>query len=670
MSSFIAFKNSVRNLLARVDWSRREQKDMLVIFCLALGAGGMTERFDLFESIMKFQSVYGDWGLDDLAMVCTVLTAALFVYSWRRLQDVTREVKARQEAESRIKTQVGLLKKAEAFLNAVIENVPVMITVKSLPDCQYTLINREGERHFGIPRDKALGRTATELFSAEAADIINAHDREILSSVGSVKFEEHSIATPGNGVRIVAPTGVSILDANGKPEYLVTLLQDVTERTRAQAQIEHLAHCDALTELPNRASFKERLQSTLERPDPAKEGFAVMFIDLDRFKEVNDVFGHPVGDGLLCEIAKRLQAACEDSFVARLGGDEFAIICANGPQPAAAAALADHVLRAMEGEMEVSGQILRAAMSIGVSVYPADGIDMTVLLANADAALYRAKAEGRGSIRFFEPDMDRRLRERRVLQHDLRSAITRGDLTLYYQPQATIKGEVNGFEALIRWTHPTRGMISPGEFIPLAEESGLIVPLGEWVLREACRQAASWPRQLRIAINVSPVQFRCGDLPSLVHSVLMETGLPADRLEIEITEGVLIGDFSRAISILRQLKALGVRIAMDDFGTGYSSLSYLQAFSFDKIKIDQTFIANLDRNPHAAAIIRGVIGLCRGLDLPVIAEGVETIDQLTFLSSEFCDEVQGYLIGRPAPISDYAGLIGGQRETKQLALVA
>ena len=341
-----------------------------------------------------------------------------------------------------------------------------------------------------------------------------------------------------------------------------------------------------------------------------------------------------------------------------------------GLQPSAAEALADRALHALDDDIEVAGQPLRAGMSIGVAVYPVDGADVSVVLANADAALYRAKAEARGSIRFFEPDMDKRLRERRALQHDLRFALSRHEIALHYQPQASIDGKIIGFEALVRWDHPTRGMVSPGEFIPLAEESGAIIALGEWILREACREAASWPTSLRIAVNLSPAQFRHGDLPALVHSVLFDTGLAANRLEIEITEGVLISDFSRAISILRRLKTLGVRIAMDDFGTGYSSLSYLQAFPFDKIKIDRGFIANLDRNPQSAAIIRAVIGLGHGLNLPVVAEGVETKEQLAFLRREACNEVQGYLFGRPAPIAQYARLTGQHPVAQSAALAS
>jgi predicted signal transduction protein with EAL and GGDEF domain len=364
-----------------------------------------------------------------------------------------------------------------------------------------------------------------------------------------------------------------------------------------------------------------------------------------------------------------MQAAAAGAFIARLGGDEFMLIATDGPQPQQAATLADRLLACVTEEMEIEGQRLRLGLSVGVAIFPTDGEDQQTLLANADAALYRAKAAGRGVVQFFEAHMDRQLREGRALQHDLRLAIERGELSLHYQPQARMAGEVVGFEALVRWTHPTRGMIPPTRFIPVAEESGLIIPLGEWILREACREAASWPEKLQIAINLSPVQFRHGDLPGLVHSILLETGLSPNRLEFEITEGVLIDDFSRATSTLRRLKLLGVRIAMDDFGTGYSSLSYLQAFPFDKIKIDQSFISNLERSPQSATIVRAVIGLARGLNLPVVAEGVETEEQIAFLARESCDKVQGFIIGRPMPIENYAELIGRIPVAKSLKAV-
>jgi diguanylate cyclase (GGDEF)-like protein len=434
--------------------------------------------------------------------------------------------------------------------------------------------------------------------------------------------------------------------------------EDITERQRVEAQLDFMAHHDPLTKLPNRAAFNRALATFLGRAKQENGKFALLSIDLDRFKEINDVFGHDVGDGLLREVAQRLMVAATGAFLARLGGDEFVVISPQEPQPAAAEALAERLQSALATEIVVGEQTLRIALSLGVAIFPDDGEDAASILANSDAALYRAKTDGRSSIRFFDATVDQRLRDCRALQHDLRSAIEQRQILIHYQPQARIDGSIVGFEALVRWQHPLRGMIAPGAFISVAEESGLIIPLGEGILREACREAASWSKRLAIAVNLSPVQFRHGDLASTVHSILLETGLSPDRLELEITEGVLIDDFSRAISILRRLKNLGVKIAMDDFGTGYSSLSYLQKFPFDKIKIDRSFVSNVQANPQSATIIRAVIGLGRGLHLPIVAEGVETQGELDFLTQEACDEIQGYLVGRPAPIDVYAHLVG------------
>jgi diguanylate cyclase (GGDEF)-like protein len=460
-----------------------------------------------------------------------------------------------------------------------------------------------------------------------------------------------------------------ILDAQGEPKYLLTVIEDRTRRKRAEAEIARLVHHDILTGLPNRAAFTACIDATIDSTSRDGHSFALMSLDFDRFKEVNDVYGHAAGDEFLRQAAKRLQSVAGGAFIARLGGDEFVVIATDGDQPAAAEALANRLLAAINNDFTINGQSVRAGISIGIAIFPADAGDAATLLGNADAALYRAKAEGRGTVRFFEAGMDKRLRERRVLQQDLRSAVERGELTMHYQPQARITGEIIGFEALVRWQHPQHGMIPPGVFIPLAEESSIIISMGEWIMREACREAASWPNPLQIAINLSPVQFRHGDLPGLVNTVLQETGLRPSRLELEITEGVLIDDFARAVAILRRLKALGVRIAMDDFGTGYSSLSYLQSFPFDKIKIDQAFISNLEHNPQSATIIRAVIGLARGLELPVLAEGVETREQRAFLAKESCDEIQGYLIGRPLPIEDYAALTGQPRKLARIRAI-
>ena len=427
-------------------------------------------------------------------------------------------------------------------------------------------------------------------------------------------------------------TRLPIIGEDGVPQYLVNVLQDVTERKRAEARIAHMAHYDALTDLPNRAAFSECYATTLARAAKEKDSFALLSVDLDRFKEINDVFGHTIGDKLLCAASARLGAAAQGAFLARLGGDEFALI-SGGSDAASAHELAERLLASVTEDFEIDGHRLRIGLSIGIAIYPADGTDASSLLGNADAALHRAKGGGRGTIRFFEAEMDQRLRERRALVQDLQTAAERSELVVYYQPQARMDGEITGFEALLRWRHPMRGLIAPDTFIPAAEESGLILPIGEWVLRESCREAASWPKPLNIAVNLSPVQFRHGDLPGLVHSVLLETGLAPGRLELEITESVLIDDLARGLTILRRLKLLGVQIAMDDFGTGYSSLSNLQAFAFDKIKIDRSFISSLDSSPQSATIVRAVIGLGRGLDLPVIAEGVESNKQLAFLSA-------------------------------------
>jgi diguanylate cyclase (GGDEF)-like protein/PAS domain S-box-containing protein len=548
------------------------------------------------------------------------------------------------------------LGRTQKFLDSIIENMPVSVAVKDARDRCYVLINRTAEAILGIARGDLIGRHAHE--DKETAETLFPLADEALGTRDLQTVAEQIVHTRHNGTRILTTRNLSISDEAGEQRYLLSLAEDITERKEALARIEHMARHDALTDLPNRTAFAERLARTIDAARANGESFAVLSIDLDHFKEVNDTFGHAIGDDLLREVAGQLKALAGDACLARLGGDEFCMITPNGDHPALAENLAERLHAAIAIDRELNGQHLRIGSSVGIAIFPADGADATTLLNNADAALYRAKAAGRGKTRFFEVEMDNTLRERRAIQHELASAIERNDLRLHYQPLACIDGEVVGFEALVRWHNPSRGLVSPATFIPVAEESGLIVRMGEWVLREACREAASWTRPLQIAVNLSPIQFRHGDLPGLVHTVLLETGLAPRRLELEITESVMIDDFERSLSILRRLKGLGVRIAMDDFGTGYSSLSYLQSFPFDKIKIDKSFISNVQSNPQSAAIVRAVIGLAHGLNLPVLAEGVETKDQLEFLAAESCNQVQGYLMGRPHPILEYSGLVG------------
>ncbi len=562
------------------------------------------------------------------------------------IEDVTERLRDERELE-----------RARNMLRAVVENIPEMLVVKDAKSGHYIFVNRAGEDLLGANKDEMIGRTTEEIFPKSQADVIVARDREALRT-GQLKVDFHITRTLDGRLRDVTSKRIAIGGKDHEPEYLLTVIEDVTERKRNETRIAHLAHHDPLTDLANRAALNTKLAEIVEHAAATKGEFALVCIDLDRFKEVNDLYGHAAGDKVLLEITRRMREAVGDTFLARLGGDEFMAICVDSPTKPAAAALAQRFVEAVSGDIDCDGRKVRIGMSVGVAMYPADGTDAVALLRNADAALYRAKAEGRCAIRFFEADMDRMLHDRRALQADLALAVTRNELQLYYQPQALVSGQIIGFEALLRWDHLRRGFVPPDTFIPLAEESGLIDQIGEWVLREACREAASWRNPLQIAINLSPIQLRHGDIVPLVHSVLLETGLSAERLVLEITEGALMDDYSRAGSILRRLKSLGVCIAMDDFGTGYSSLSYLQSLPFDKIKIDQTFISNLDRNTQSGAIVRAVLGLGRSLNLTTVAEGVETQAQLAILREEGCDEMQGYLIGRPKPITEYADIAG------------
>jgi diguanylate cyclase (GGDEF)-like protein len=433
----------------------------------------------------------------------------------------------------------------------------------------------------------------------------------------------------------------------------VATQEDITERRRAEKQIAHLAHYDALTDLPNRVLFRERLEKELERTRRGEQ-LAMLYIDIDEFKSVNDSLGHPVGDELLKAVASRLLGCIrETDFVARLGGDEFAIVQTGVRQPNDVMELVKRIYEAIRRPYECLGHHVATDASIGIALAPNDGTDLDQLLKSADLAMYGAKSDGRRTYRFFEPEMDARVKARRTLELDIRQAIVDRAFELHYQPVVNLQsGEVAGCEALLRWRHPVRGMIPPADFIPIAEETGLICEIGDWVLATACTEAANWPSTVRLAVNVSPVQFRSHAFALKVAEVLAATGLPASQLELEITEAVLIRDDDTALTLLEQLRALGVRIALDDFGTGYSSLSYLRRFPFDKIKIDRCFVDGITDADGSSAIVQAVINIANAQNMTTTAEGIETEPQREMLRELGCTEMQGFLFSRPRPVAE------------------
>ena len=465
--------------------------------------------------------------------------------------------------------------------------------------------------------------------------------------------------------RVVTRNGRSIrvVDQPKKGGGWVATFEDITEWQQVQEQISHMARHDALTNLPNRTLFREQLEKAL-RLAKRSDQLAVFCLDLDHFKEINDTLGHPVGDALLKEVARRLgECVTEHDTVARLGGDEFAVVqfCSDC-DPSAVALLASHIVEKIGEPYDIGGHQLVVGVSIGISLAPEDGKNPDELLKKADLALYRAKADGRGTYRFFETGMDARAQARRILELDLRAALQRHEFEVYYQPIRDVASdEVVAFEALVRWNHSLRGLISPVNFIPLAEETGLIVRLGDWVLRQACMDAAGWPQDVDVAVNLSPVQFKNPNLVSSVKAALAASGLAPNRLELEITESVLLQNSETTLAVLHELRAFGVRISLDDFGTGYSSLSYLRSFPFDKIKIDRSFVSELATRDDSMAIVRAVTGLGKSLGIVTTAEGVETEAQFELLRREGCTQAQGYLFSQPRPAAEVNAMLSRPR---------
>jgi diguanylate cyclase (GGDEF)-like protein/PAS domain S-box-containing protein len=440
--------------------------------------------------------------------------------------------------------------------------------------------------------------------------------------------------------------------------------EDVTERRRAEQRIVHMARHDALTDLPNRVLLREQLEHELKR---VKRGeiVAMLCLDLDHFKSVNDTLGHPIGDELLKLVADRLRGCTrEPDTIARLGGDEFAIIMTQLRQPSDAAVLARRIRASISKPYQVDGHQIVSDISIGISIAPIDGTEPDQLLKNADMALYGAKGDGRGTYRFFEAEMDKRMKERRDLEMDLRQALANGEFALHYQPLVNLQtNEITAFEALLRWNHPSKGLISPADFVPIAEETGLIVSIGEWVLRTACKETANWPNHVKVAVNLSPAQLKSKGLVAIVKNALADCGMPAERLQLEITETMLMQNTFATLAMLHELRNLGVQIAMDDFGTGYSSLSYLRSFPFDKIKIDRSFIQDLANGAEPRAIVHAVAGLAKCLNMISTAEGVETQQQLDALHAVGCTEMQGYLFSRAKPADEILQLFQSQTAT-------
>ena len=544
-----------------------------------------------------------------------------------------------------------------AFLRQIIDHIPTQITVKDLRDGRYVLANRVAEAQFGLPCEEIIGRTAFDLFPKKVADNLAAADQMALNTPGGLFLEAR--ASQIEGKRFITSKRIGVPDQTGEARYLINVVDDVTERRRADEKIAHLAHYDALTDLPNRVLFREQIERELQRTSQGEQ-FALLYIDIDEFKGINDSLGHHVGDELLKAVAGRIRSCLgEGDLIARLGGDEFAVIQTGVRDVGDVVEFVTRIHELIRQPYQCLGHQLSTDASIGIALAPQDGTDLDQLVKNADLAMYGAKAGGRRTHRFFEPAMDACAKARLAMEQDLRQALVDGGFEIHYQPLVDlVSDEVTGCEALLRWRHPERGMISPAEFIPVAEDTGLIVELGEWVLKTACAEAASWPDHIRVAVNVSPVQLKCPTLALKITSALASSGLRASRLEIEITEAVLIRDDETALTILHQLRNIGVRIALDDFGTGYSSLSYLKRFPFDKIKVDRCFISDITEIDGSSAIVQAVVNIAASRNMTTTAEGVETLEQKQLLRALGCTEMQGYLFSAAKPGPEVRHLFG------------
>ncbi|MEH2608150.1 diguanylate cyclase (GGDEF)-like protein [Bradyrhizobium sp. AZCC 1693] len=613
----------------------------------AQGAGAITRLAAC--CVLLATAVVGDiatleWSLRErllLALVAVLAVAAGLLLRRDRLTDQRLAVERRQ-------------------LSIAVNNIPQGLVLYDA-SARIIICNQPYLDMFGLSPDVAKPGCSMQRLIAHRKETgsfdgdVDAFCNAIIQTVRLGKATRQLTEAPGG-------RAIEIINRPLKGGGWVATIEDITERRRADEKIAHLAHYDGLTDLPNRILFRERLEASLKAIRPGEQ-LAVLYIDIDEFKSVNDALGHPTGDELLKGVAERLRGCLKETDVAaRLGGDEFAVIQTAIKDRSETARLVDEIHSAIRQPMECMGHLITTDASIGIALAPGDGADLDQLLRNADLALYGAKGDGRRTYRFFEAGMDRRARARRSLELELRQAISDGSLEPHYQPVVNIEdGKISCCEALLRWRHPERGMISPAEFIPIAEDSGLINQLGLWVLNTACAEAATWPDHVRVAVNVSPVQFRSQSLALNVAAALAACGLPASRLELEITEAVLIRDDEAALDMLHQLRKLGVRIALDDFGTGYSSLSYLQRFPFDKIKIDRSFIRDLAGPGASSSIVQAVVNIAAASDMTTTAEGVETEQQRNLLYILGCTEMQGYLFSPAIPAAEVRRLLLSHR---------
>ena len=560
---------------------------------------------------------------------------------------IIRDISSRKALErDRARTQ--------AFLDTVISNLPAMLFVKDSESRKYLMVNRAAEKVIGREADVLLGATDRELFP-DYGEAYEQRDSEAVAAMGPTVFESAFVRDDGETVHL--RTTRSLIDGPDRAnQYILGVSENVSETRRAEAEILKLAHYDPLTGLLNRASFTDRLHRLVEGDRP----FAMLSIDLDRFKAVNDQYGHLVGDAVLAQVGERLRTLLRPGdWVARIGGDEFIIVLFGDNLRKRASSVADTILARLAEPILTDRTVAHIGASVGVVVIPDDGRTTAQIRENADLALYRAKREGRGATCFFNADMDEAARDRRNLEADLRRALETGAVELAYQPVlSATTGQITSAEALARWTHPVRGPVRPDIFISLAEECGLIDSLGEQLLRRACRDAQQWPAHVRVAVNLSPLQFISGKLLETVRSALDASGLFPDRLQLEVTEGLLIRDVERTFEQLEQLRDLGIQVLMDDFGVGYSSLSYFQRFPFDKVKIDKSFVDTVATSRAARAIVEAVVGLGRQLDMGIVAEGVETEEQMRLLIECGCTHLQGYLFARPLPVATFQKLLG------------